>query len=109
MFTPIQLDKARNLRYGMKAIHLIEKHLKSNISKIDLENLTMEQLAVILWAGLQHEDSALSPERVMDLVDDHGGVNYAVEIMGQAFAESFGGGDSTEKNVQTAAKQKRLT
>jgi hypothetical protein len=109
MFTPIQLDKARNLRYGMKAIHLIEKNLKSNISKIDLENLTMEQLAVILWAGLHHEDSTLSPDRVMDLVDDYGGVNHAVEIMGQAFADSFGGDNQNEKNVPTAAKKKRLT
>ena len=36
-FYPIQLDKMRNFKYGMKALHFIEKKLKKPISKIDME------------------------------------------------------------------------
>ncbi len=60
MYTPIELDKIRNLRYGMKAISQFEKILGKNLAKIDMENLTMEEQAVIIWAGLVHEDSSLT-------------------------------------------------
>jgi len=43
MYTPIELDKIRNLRYGMKAISQFEKILGKNLAKIDMENLTMEE------------------------------------------------------------------
>jgi hypothetical protein len=100
MYTPIQLDKARNLRYGMKAIHLIEKKLKTTISKLDMENLTMEDTATILWAGLAHEDRDLTPDQVMDLIDEYSNIPSAVEMMGKAFQDAFGSAE--EKNAQRA-------
>ncbi len=90
MFFPVKLDKMRNFRYGMKAISLIEKKLGKPIGKIDLENLTMEDAAVMIWAGLVHEDKDLTPEKVMDLVDEYSDVQTVLTAMGEAFQGAFG-------------------
>lgn len=97
MFYPIQLDKMRNFRYGMKALSLIEKTLGKPISKIDMENLTMEDAAVMIWAGLVHEDPELTPEKVMDLVDEYSDIQTVLTAMGEAFQGAFGG--RTEKDA----------
>lgn len=90
-YYPIKLDKVRNFRYGMKAISLIEKQLKKPISKIDLENLTMEDAAVMIWAGLVHEDKDLTPDKVMDLVDEYSDITTVLQAMSEAFQSAFGG------------------
>jgi len=101
-YHPIQLDKMRNFRYGMKALHLIEKKLKKPVSKIDMDNLTMEDAATLIWAGLQHEDKDLTPEKVMDLVDDYSDIQTVLTAMGEAFAGAFGAdqaeAETEEKN-----------
>lgn len=94
MFHPIKLDKVRNFRFGMKAVHLIEKNLKiKSINDLDLDNLSMEDTATVMWAGLVHEDKELTPEKVMDLVDEHSSLVTALNEMGKAFTESFSGGE----------------
>lgn len=97
MYTPIELDKTRNFRYGMKAISIIEKKMKTNISKIDFENLSMEDTATIIWAGLVHEDKGLTVEKTMELIDEHGKLQEVMVAMGEAFSQAFGG-KSEEKN-----------
>ena len=50
-YYPIELDKARNLKYGMKAISLVEKKFKKPIMKIEGMqdgSLSMEEYAVIM-------------------------------------------------------------
>ena len=91
MFFPVKLDKMRNFRYGMKAISLIEKKLGKPIGKVDMENLTMEDAAVMIWAGLVHEDKDLTPEKVMDLVDEYSDIQTVLTAMGEAFQGAFGG------------------
>jgi len=97
MYTPVELDKIRNFRYGMKAISVIEKKMKINVAKIDFENLSMEDTATIIWAGLVHEDSKLTPDKVMDLIDEHSNIKDVMVIMGEAFNGAFGG-KGEEKN-----------
>jgi hypothetical protein len=98
MFYSIKLDKIRNLKYGMKAISLIEKKFKKPIAKIDMENLTMEDTSIMIWAGLQHEDRELTPEKVMDLIDEYSTITTAIQEMGEAFQGAFGE-VTEEKNV----------
>ncbi|SCZ80391.1 hypothetical protein [Acidaminobacter hydrogenoformans] len=93
---PIKLDKIRNLRFGMRAIANIEDNLNIKISKFDLSDVGMKDLAVFLWAGLAHEDPVLTPDDVMDLIDEHLSIKEAVEILGKAIDASFG---TTEKNA----------
>jgi hypothetical protein len=90
VYTPIELDKTRNFRYGMKAMSYIEKKLKKPIAKIDLDGLTMEDTAIVICAGLMHEDKKLTPDKVMDLVDEKGNFLEVIEAMGEAFNDAFG-------------------
>ena len=96
-YYPVQLDKTRNFKYGMKAISLVEKKFKKPMSKIDMDDLTMEEMATLLWAGLVHEERALTPDKVMDLVDDYSNVVTVAKIMGEAISDAFGAGEE-EKN-----------
>lgn len=91
MFVPVQLDKMRNLRYGMKAISLIEKKFGKSIAKIDMDDMTMEEIATFIWAGLVHEDKELTPDKVMELVDNFSTVQVVMEKVSEAMNLAFGG------------------
>lgn len=97
-YYPIQLDKVRNFRYGMKAISLIEKKFKKPVSQIDMDNLTMEDAAIFIWAGLQHEDKDLTPDKVMDLVDEYSSITEVLKAMSEAFQGAFGEAKTEGKN-----------
>lgn len=105
MFTPIELDKTRNFRYGMKAISLIEKKLDTKIAKINMEDLSMEETATFIWAGLVHEDKKLTVNSVMELVDEHSNITDVLEKMGDAMADTFGA-DEQRKNLEKVTKAK---
>lgn len=102
-YYPIELDKVRNLKYGMKAIDLIEKKFGCPIMAIEgIENgmLTMEEYATLIWAGLVHEDKDLTPDKVMDLIDEYSSLTKVTHDMWKALNEMFAadeGGDE-EKN-----------
>ena len=90
-FTEIKLDKTRNLRFGMVAIMKIEKKIGKPFSKIDFENeMTYEELAIIMWGGLVHEDPELTPDKVAELIDEHSDIATAITAMGEAMTSSFG-------------------
>lgn len=101
MYTPIELDKIRNFRYGMKSMSYIEEKLKTPIAKLNLEGLTMKETATVICAGLMHEDKKLTPDKVMDLIDEKGNFLEVIKAMGKAFNEAFGGNEvklNEEKN-----------
>lgn len=97
-YTPIELDKIRNFRYGMKAISLVEKKLKKPMAKVEMDSLTMEDSAVLIWAGLAHEDRDLTPDKVMNLIDDYSSLPKVMEAAGQALQEAFGVVEEPKKN-----------
>jgi hypothetical protein len=104
MYTPIELDKVRNLRYGMKAFHLIEQKLNTKISKIDFDELSFHEQAVLIWAGLAHEDSSLSVDSVMDLIDQYSSIGEAIELSGKAISAAFGKSDGSGKTAAANLK-----
>lgn len=98
-YYPIKLDKVRNLRYGMRAIDRIEKKLKKKIGDIDgatIGNLSMEEYATFIWAGLVHEDKDLTPNKVMDLIDEHSSLGTISKEMWTAFNAMYAGEDEKE-------------
>lgn len=108
MFYPIKLDKERNFRFGMRAINLIEKKFEQPIMQIPGMKdgtLTMEQYATVMWAGLAHEDSDLTPDKVMDLVDEYSSLPEATEVMWKALNSAFAE-EGKQKNGQKAAEVK---
>ncbi len=91
----VELDKARNLRYGMNALVKVEELTGLPITKLDLENMSMTDLRTILFAGLCHEDETLTPEKVGELIDDYSDIGTIAQKLGEAFTVAFG---SKEKN-----------
>lgn len=92
MFTTITLDKVRNFKYGIKAIALIERGLHKPISKIDLENSTIDDIVIIMWAGLVHEDKTLTPEALLDIIDSNDlSITEITKSMNEAITAGFGG------------------
>jgi hypothetical protein len=96
-YYPIQLDKARNFKYGMRALDRIEKKLKTKIALLDMGSLSMDETATLIWAGLVHEDSKLTVENVMDLIDDYSTLPEVTAIMNEAFETTFGTKETTEE------------
>jgi hypothetical protein len=74
----------------MRALNKIEETLGKPVAKLDFENVTMKDLAVLVWAGLEHEDKELTPEKVFDLVDEYSDITTVAGIMGKAMTEGLG-------------------
>lgn len=102
MLYPIKLDRERQFKYGMRAISLVEKKFKKPISKVDFNNLTMEESAVFIWAGLVHEDKNLSSERVMDIVDQYSNFTTVINLASEALQGAF----PTEEIVEDGNEEK---
>ena len=64
---PIQLDKERILKYGVRAFVEIEKQLDTTMDKVDFER--QEAIFVLLYAGLIHMDRKLTLDKVYDIVE----------------------------------------
>lgn len=107
MYKPIQLDKARNLRYNMVAISLIEETLGvESVFDLDFEKLSMKKSATIVWAGLVHEDKSLTVEETMNLIDEHSSFVEVMQLVIPAFMAYFTKGQDNSKNAQKVAKAK---
>ena len=81
----IELDKARNLRYGINALCTIEEIINKPITTLDLNNLSMKELRAILYAGLVHEDKSLTEESVGSLIDDYTNISDISTKLGSLF------------------------
>lgn len=90
MYTPVEMDKTRNFRFGMRAVDFIEKKFGKPISKVDFENMTMEETATVILAGLIHEEKELTEEKVMDIIDAKGNLEEVLTAMGKAMQQMGG-------------------
>ena len=64
----LELDKPRTLRYGFKAMRVIRQKFGDR-SLDQLMSIKVDEIPVLAWAGLTHEDKALTVEQVEDLLD----------------------------------------
>jgi hypothetical protein len=65
--TEIEFDKTRKLQYDLAAIRDLEAQMNGEPLGVivgRLANLGVNALVLALWAGLKHEDRALSPKLV---------------------------------------------
>lgn len=86
----IQLDKPRTLRYGINALAKIEDITSKPLMQLDLNNVGIKDMLVICYAGLYHEDKALTIEKVGDLIDEYSSLTEIAESIGKALTEAFG-------------------
>ena len=99
-YIPVELDKIRNFKYGMRAIDRIEKKTGKPLMQIEGMqdgNLSMEHYAIVIWAGLAHEDKELTPDKVMDLIDEHSSLRKVSKEMWKALNEVFENDDEEEQ------------
>lgn len=110
-YFPIELDKERSFKFGMKAIDKIEKKFKKPIMAIEgMQNgtLTMQEYAFLFHAGLMHEDKDLTPEKVMDLIDEYSTVGKVSHVFWTAFNENFKTGHEEEEKAEVLVKLNTL-
>lgn len=100
----IELDKARNLRYGINALVRIEELLGKPITALDLNNLSIADIRDIVFAGLVHEDKDLTSEKVGDLIDEYSNLTVVSDKIGEAFTLAFGEGKSGKNAVSPQVK-----
>lgn len=73
---PIDLDRRRHVKLGKRAIFRAEKALcqfwekRLNILTVlfSADGLTMNDVAILLWQGLLHEDPSLTLEQVQSFI-----------------------------------------
>lgn len=65
----IKLDRERKLKYGFKALRLLRQRYSASIQEV-LQNISVDEMPVFVWAGLIWEDPSLTIERVEELLDE---------------------------------------
>ena len=93
----INLDKPRTLRYGINAFAKIEDLTNKPLVKLDLKNVGIKDLLIITYAGLCHEDSNLTIEKVGDIIDEYSSLGEIAEKVGEALTLAFGKEDKSSK------------
>lgn len=78
--------KTYTLVFGNRALRLIERELGKPVGQMDEDSIS--DLTVMIWAGLQRHHPALTVNDVDDIIDD---VGYAAvgEIAGKALAAAM--------------------
>ena len=92
MYITIEMDKARNFKFGMRAVDFIERKFGKPIAKVDFENLTMRETATVILAGFIHEDKELTEDKIIDIIDEKGNLGQVMQAMHQAMKEMEGNG-----------------
>ena len=93
IFTPIKLDKMRNIVLGFKAMQEFKNITGKSLTKLDFEdeNLEVETIVpVIFYAGLKHEDGDLTLEKTIELLDGHLGLKGAIDLIPKIMEDAFG-------------------
>ena len=93
IFTPIKLDKMRNIVLGFKAMQEFKNITGKSLTKLDFEdeNLEVETIVpVVFYAGLKHEDKELTLEKTVELLDEHLGLKGAIDLIPKIMEDAFG-------------------
>lgn len=68
----IKLDKERHIRLTLKGMLEFEKLTGKNLLKgFNLKDLTLEDMAALMWACLIHEDKELTYDDVLCMIDSN--------------------------------------
>jgi hypothetical protein len=95
----LDLDRLRTVKLSNKAMKLVEKTLGANINAIvsGLADLSMDEMTVIIHAGLLHEDKELTLSRVEDLLDEYCNFGDLIKTIVSAFKCALGTGLEPKK------------
>ena len=100
IFTPIKLDKMRNVVIGFKALQEFKNITGKSLTKIDFDGDDLEVegiIPAIFYAGLKHEDNELTLDKVTELLDEHLGIKEAINLIPQIMQDAFGTVEEVKK------------
>jgi hypothetical protein len=80
MFTAIEFDKPRRLRFDVHAFIDLEQALGKPIQEI-LKSMGLNEQAYLLWAGLKHEDKHLTPSLVKRMFNDYVEAGRSAQVL----------------------------
>lgn len=80
---PIVLDRPRTILLSFNAFVLVEEVTGKSMLSGQLDLTSLRAIRAIMWAGLVHEDPALTLEQVGDLIEDYG-IAKSMEDIGAA-------------------------
>lgn len=86
----LELDRPRELKYGIKALKIIEKTLNCKITKLNTEELGTDEILKIILAGLINDDKELNVNKLEDLIDEYSSFGVAIAKMSEAMGKAFG-------------------
>jgi len=88
--------KTRQLRYDLNALAEIEERLGIPLAELANVTVSIKTIRTLLWAGLIHEDAELKETDVGAWIGPGGmSMTDAMEKVGKALAEAFGGENPT--------------
>lgn len=87
--------QTRTLRYDGNALFEIEERLGRPIADLADIIVSAKTIRTLLWAGLLHENGALTEKDVGSWIGGGGlPIGQAMEAVGEALSDAFGGEDS---------------
>ena len=103
----LELDKPRELRFGFKAMRLIRNKFGER-SLDQLMNIQIDEIPYLAWAGLTHEDKALTVEQLEDLLDAAIPKKYTILSVTNLILEALAGqmGVELPKKVKAGDQEK---
>lgn len=99
----IPLDKERTFKLDFKAFMAFEKISGKNVMAAGVwQDMKASDIVTLLWAGLLHEEPALTPEQVAELIHP-GNFQEVVNAIQQVFQLSMpdSGGNDDESPLAT--------
>ena len=108
---PITLDRLRHIKYTIKGLKVVAKKFGSVVEAFDqmqkmnpnFDTETMDNLVLLLHAGLMHEDAKLTADDVENLLT----INNML-IVFHAILAAFNGSTPKEDEVSEATKGETL-
>lgn len=67
---PVELDRTRELRYGVNALCILEEKIGKSLAEILGKGMGISMLRMVWWAGLVWDDKELTEEAAGNLMDE---------------------------------------
>ena len=79
----INLDKERHLYFNLNSLIIVEKETGQKFNELGEDNMSLEMLRALLYAGLKWEDKSLNLDDVGELID-FDNLQEVMEKLGEA-------------------------
>ena len=97
-FVVLELDKPRRLRFGINQLVLIEELTGKKLTNAGaFAEFGIKEIRDLVYCGLCHEDNALTPAIVGDLIDEYADIQSCFEKVGEAISMAFPQADTEKK------------